>query len=409
MSRFWSRLLLLELLMLGIAVIALAYFAHLVGLDAGAGWGTTRVLGLGVGFAFCATGGVLALPGVRARIGAERMERSARYLQRALLWGLLPLLAVELFMRVYGYTPVPWKVDTNWFGSVQVAGTSSWLGDEGFARTHYGEYGEVATPFDSGDNIIVVGDSRTEARQVSDDQKYASVAETLLRQRGLDVNVRNFGRSALALSDYTAHVPKYIELFHPRLIVVQLSEADMSESFSTERSNYFILRDDGTLELITRRDISGPLVVSPKKTANIYPIMLNYAVERVNLIFPTASADEGQSQPLSDSIRRKEIEMLLQAAGDTPVIFLLFPTVPVVEGDGIALTSDSFTCFVDIVRSAPGAQVIDSLPRFQQLTKEGHFPVGFFNSADPDRGHLNVYGNQAVGEMLADAIEEALQ
>lgn len=408
MRRFWSRLLLLELIVLGIAIILVAYFAYRLGLDGGAEWGATRKLGLGLGVACCATGGLLALPGVRERIGTERLERNARYFQRAALWCALPLLLIELFMRVYGYTPVVWEVNTNWFGQVQAVGTSSWLGDEGFARTHFGELGEVNTPYDSGENILILGDSRTEARQVSDAHKYASVAETLLQQRGLEVNVRNFGRSALALSNYVGQIPSYIELFHPRLIVVQLSEADLPESFSTSRAEYFTLREDGTLELHRKRDVSGPLVVA-EKTLNVYPVMLNYAVERVNLIFPEAASTAQGSEPLSKAVQRQEIEAVLQAAGDTPVLFLLFPTVPVVEGDGILFTSEGYTEFAALVKSTPGATVVDTLPRFQELTKAGHFPVGFFNSADPDRGHLNIYGNQAVGELLADAIAEALR
>ena len=37
-------------------------------------------------------------------------------------------------------------------------------------------------PFQGGDNILVLGDSFTEALQVPNDQKFVSVAEIILRQ-----------------------------------------------------------------------------------------------------------------------------------------------------------------------------------------------------------------------------------
>jgi hypothetical protein len=106
---------------------------------------------------------------------------------------------------------------------------------------------------------------------------------------------------------------------------------------------------------------------------------------------------------------RQEIEVIMQAANGTPVIFLLLPTAPSISGDTITMSKDSFTNFVLLAQSTSGALVIDPSPKFEELVKTGHFPVGFFNSAKPDRGHLNRYGNRIVGELLADAIEEVLK
>lgn len=101
--------------------------------------------------------------------------------------------------------------------------------------------------------------------------------------------------------------------------------------------------------------------------------------------------------------------MIVEAASGTPVIFILIPMEPSISEDGVVQSSECCLHFVEFVHRTPGARVVDLLPAFQQLTREGHFPVGFYNSSDPDRGHLNRYRHQAVGELLADTVEAALK
>ena len=78
-------------------------------------------------------------------------------------------------------------------------GTIVRWGKEGFGTTRYSGDGEIATPFDEGMEVPVLGDSHTEAWQVDDRDKYVSIAETLLWQRHLRVNLRNLGLGGLSL------------------------------------------------------------------------------------------------------------------------------------------------------------------------------------------------------------------
>lgn len=386
----------------------LAVFAYTLGLDGAPDWGPARKIAFGLGAVVCAPGIVLSIPAVNRLIRLKWMETAAQYLHRAAGWCALALIGLELLLHLSGYTPVLWGVQTNWFGTVQASGTSSLLTDEGFAITHYRELGEVATPYDDGENIVVLGDSRTEARQVPDSQKYVSVAEALLRQRGQPVNLRNFGRSNLSVADYVTHIPMYAELFHPRLFVVQLAAADFSETFSRSRNNYFVLHDDQTIQLKHKQDLSGPLRISLQPDFKFNAMLVNYAVQRFNILFPD-DAGKGASVEVSDDIMQQEIDMILEAADGTPVIFVLIPVEPSIAGDELIQSKERFIRLSHLVRATPHAVVADALPAFQQLVREGHFPVGFFNSPAPDQGHLNRYGHQAVGEVLADTVEKMLK
>jgi hypothetical protein len=62
----------------------------------------------------------------------------------------------------------------------------------------------------------------------------------------------------------------------------------------------------------------------------------------------------------------------------------------------------------EFIERYPGVTVVDPLPEFRELVSTGHMPRGFFNST-PGSGHLNNYGNEVVGQMLAQAIEQVLK
>ncbi len=410
MKGSWSKLLALELLLVGAALSGAALLAHRIGLDPASGWGPTRTLTLALGVGVLLPGVVLSLPRVQARLRAEAVERTLRYAHRAAGWCLLAVLGVELVMRVLGFTPVFWTVQTNWFGPVQADGTVSFLGDEGFAFTHYRALGEVATPFDRGETIVILGDSRTEARQVPDAQKYSSVVETLLRERGLDVNVRNFGRSALDIATYVTQIPLYRELYHPALFVVQITDDDLTTSFNPRNAHYFrVNTDQKSLRLMHRRDTGGPLEVSSERTLHLRPVLMDYAVERINLMFPQANIAAQEPTALPDVVLDAEIAMILQAAEDTPVVFLLIPNGPVISDGKIVLNPPGYDSFVARVQRSGPAAVVDTLPGFQELVRQGYFPAGFFNSSIPYRGHLNRRGHQITGELLAETIAGLLR
>jgi len=410
----WSLLLRIELILFGVALMAAAFLRAPV-LERVMALGPVRPAAAAIGALCLALGIALSLPPLVARIGAQRLESRARYVQRAAAWCVLPLLFFEIFLRVYLYIPVLWNVNTNWFGPVPAEGSFVLLGNEGFALTHYSKLGEIRTPYDSGATILFVGDSRTEAKQVSDAEKFSSVAETLLHQRGVAVNARNLGEGGRAMADYVTYLPMYKELYAPAAIVIQVSENDFNESFSPGKENYFRL-DGGKIDIVHKYETRAPFEVDSRRTLNLYPMVARQALRQFELIFPglpSAAGDDAEAETSGEQAAeeriRQQLDLLLDAAGGTPLIFVLAPSVPAIK-DGAIVTADaSYERFRQIITRHSGSTVVDPLPRFQELAKQGYFPVGFFNSAQPDRGHLNRHGNRVLGELLADAIEEVLR
>lgn len=415
MKHPWSLLLRLELILFGATLMAAAFLRAPV-LERVMAVGPVRPAAAVAGALCLAVGIVLSLPLLAARIGAQRLENRARYLQRAAAWCLLPLLFFEVFLRVYLYIPVMWNVNTNWFGPVPAEGSFVLLGNEGFALTRYSTLGEIRTPYDSGESILFVGDSRTEAKQVNDDEKFSSVAETLLHQRGVAVNVRNLGEGGRAMADYVTYLPMYKQLYDPAAIVIQVSENDFNESFSPSKENYFKLDGSGKIDIVHKYETSRPFEISSRKTLNLYPMIARQALRQFALIFPalpsTAGEDaeaETSGEQAAEERIQQQLDLLLEAAGGTPLIFVLAPSVPAIKDGAVRSSDASYERFKQIISRHSGSTVVDPLPRFLELVKQGHFPVGFFNSAQPDRGHLNWHGNRVLGELLADAIEEVLR
>lgn len=421
MKRFWFRLLQLELILFGAALIALVFLRVSIIERALAMAPAARTIIPLVGTLCILLAFSLSLPLLTRRFGAQRLERRARLIQRAAAWCLLPLLFMDIFLRVYVYIPVVWIVNTSWFGPVPIENSFALVGNEGFALSFYGELGEVRTPFRGGENILLIGDSRTEAMQVADDEKFASIAESLLRERGLPIDVRNMGESGRAMADYVTYIPLYKQLFDPGLIVVQIGEKDFTESFSHGKENYFTLDSDQNLQIVHRYETTGPLEIATQKTLNLYPMVARQGLRRLELLFPAVlAADEAsddtqggegiatEDQP-ADELVRQQIELLMQAAGDTPVIFLLSPGVPRIQKGSVLTTDPDYEHFKQLIAQYSGSTVLDPLPGFIELANQGYLPAGFFNSPRPDIGHLNRHGNRVLGELLADAIQEALQ
>ena len=168
---------------------------------------------------------------------------------------------------------------TNFAGDIPAVHAVILWGKEGYALTQYEKWGEIRTPHHDGkkdNDVIILGDSQTEGLQVGDDYKFTSVAETVLRQDGYDVDLHNMGRSGLAMADYVSWIPPYQALYRSKVIVVQLTENDFIESFHMGQFNYFVTADNEKI------DISE---VSNVEEVNLHPqgILSKY---NVNSILP---------------------------------------------------------------------------------------------------------------------------
>jgi lysophospholipase L1-like esterase len=347
-----------------------------------------------------------------------------KYLIQAAFWIVIVLIGFEISLRYFvsGLTPEI-SFDPVW-GKLPVAGSVIMERTEGDGITHFFANGEVATPYQGGANIPVLGDSNTRALQVNDNQSYVSVAETMLRGKGIKVDLHNLGASGGTLADYTYWAPFVQSKYQPSIVVIQISTGDFWGTGSggyvmSNQGNYFIKNSDGTLKVIHK-----PLLENYDLLRRIRGefALLGYGSDRLTLflqIYKNSQvsdvADETQPSSNSSSLAQKlddyraQLMALHTAFQGQRVIILGLPYYPLISGDQIALGDNDYSLLLDQARRYGDWQVLDPLSAFQALWLQDHkLPRGFTNTV-PGVGHLNADGHALVGQLLADKIEEMLR
>lgn len=384
-------------------------------------WSAERLLTLtgGAGLIFISIAAgfskVFNFPG-----GLEHAKSFFKYLIQSAAWILLVLIFVEIALRVLIYNPPFEKSRTNWAGDLPAEGALILTADEGFGLTWYQKWGEVQTPYtDNRDdnNIIILGDSHTEALEVGSADTFSSVAENVLRKEGYDADIHNMGHKKLALSDHISWIPAYRELYRPQVIVVQLTSLDFAESFNTVQYNYFEAKPDGTLKIVSKFDLSSGFVQKKRTFYNFQPQILSLGSSRYALMKakksgyvlevpvdnPAESAKKFQLE-MAD----QQIELLLQASRGTQLVVVLLPFAPYGTKAGIETADPAYQQMKKFLSQYPEIIIVDPLSEFQKLAASGHMPRGFYNT-QPDEGHLNIYGHEIVGNLLAQTLEEILK
>ncbi len=349
-------------------------------------------------------------------VSRRHLIRVVRYLAQAGLWLALVLVAAEALLRVTVETrPFNYTYDADW-GWEPVPGSVALWAREGYGVTRYLAHGELATPYDDGDKtVVVLGDSHTEARQVNGSDTFVSVAERALRQQGLSINLRNLGRTDAGLPDYVYLAPFIKKIYHPDLVVVQISLQDFTtgDSFNTTKSNYFVLNGDAVsvahVPVLYQNGWVGKLMHgSSLYVAYVGRARLWAAQGLPSQAAPVASAAETSPPPKMPATVGVQLAALKAAYSDVPMILLILPQVPNLQNGKLVEQADDDESLLASAQAVSGWTGVDPLPQFVALAAQGVLPRGFWNR-QPGLGHLNADGHRAAGLLLAEKIAEVLK
>lgn len=277
-------------------------------------------------------------------------------------------------------------------------------------------------------DVLVIGDSMTEALQVPRHANFVSQTAHLLSGTQPQIRIYNAGHSGLGLADYLVQASGLTRTFQPKVIVVVFTWKDFgSDATETSQRNFLALDSDSWL-------LRGQPVVA-RKTKGLKARTL----EDLNKIFPLVKLT---TERVGDST-------FAQAWGErNPFLPASIPLSPPpkdypragLASWGVARLKDCFgeSTVVLFIREAPrlgtphayqretpedqqvaselatacqeqGLVFIDTNESFQVLSLTEHrFPRGLSNSS-PDDGHLNEAGHKAVASVLAPALLEVLK
>lgn len=329
-----------------------------------------------------------------------------RYLSSVIGWAALFLILTELFIRLFFFSSLELEKYT-----VEIWGT------EGYGISLYLPSGEVATPYDDGKKIVVMGDSFTVARQVSHYQKYVAVAEELLRQRGLRLDLRNLSLGNTSMPYRISAAPKILKKYQPELVVLQTSYTDfMVEGFDPASSVYFQFDEAGNIsvEKHSTKDQEVENSFWGKSFLKQFSTWRYLETVQTNR---TEAAGTVSAQPFDnpglkmdkDELLIKETDLLLSTYQNIPLIFIVLPTrFDYSGGAARIIPTPNEQWLVEHLSAHPGWSVIYPVEEFNALLAQGYSPYGFGNSK-PFSGHMNADGNRVLGTILAGTIEKILK
>jgi len=419
--KFWYQILTGEFLFASFVFLAVSFFAEFLGIDSGGEWGLGRILFAVLGFALGIIPFVLWLPGVKRIAQNYTVAQFTRYFMGSMFWILIALGLCELLLQIVVLRKPEISYEKDW-EVVPMAGSIRFWGKEGFGVTHYLPHGEIATPFNDGAiSIVVLGDSHTEALQVSDDIKYVSIAEARIRSGGESANLHNLGMSGNSIPDYIYFAPVIKQDYNPDIVVIQLGPQDFfgedgGDSFNPRHRNHFVINENGDLELRHANQYAKSGLYN-KLVSRI--IVYSFGWERMSQL--TEKKEEkintsDQFPPARESDRTilpvarldEQIKLLNEAYSGIKVIILLLPDSPNFDGNALNFNEIEYQKLLKSVKKSGKFYIINPKFEFDQVAIQGRLPRGFTNSSLPGSGHLNEIGHTILGEMLAEQILEII-
>ena len=124
------------------------------------------------------------------------MRDVARFVARVVAGGGAALLVLEVLMRFYAFSPRDLQADV---GYVVSDGATTHWNREGNGTGHWGAHGvrhgnyHANAQASGAKNVLVLGDSLTEAVHVNDDETFVAQTQAALDKRNLGLTLLNCG------------------------------------------------------------------------------------------------------------------------------------------------------------------------------------------------------------------------
>lgn len=280
--------------------------------------------------------------------------------------------------------------------------------DEGFGVSHRDSRGIRLSPHGCSHcpQVLVIGDSYTDAFQVNDDEVFTAAAESMLAG-SKPVRLLNAGAAGSSPADYLVQAASYLRRIQPAWVVIELNADDLGADAFRPDEVHFLDRDRLT-----------PVVPAPyaygRTTRTLawireHSALINYAIARLDIARNSSQeppwfragfqppAARAEAQPVYPVERELTI---LRAAYKNRVTFLFLPLFNVpIETEEVRF---------ERYCAATQMSCVDFRSSFDEFRRAGTAPYGFPNSRFGG-GHLNAAGHALVARQLAVEIRRLQQ
>ncbi len=281
-------------------------------------------------------------------------------------------------------------------------------GKEGYGRTVLNELGlrspALETALPSEQRVLVLGDSFTQAMQVSDEVAFPKHLNDLL---GDNTQVINSGREGASPADYIALAEFNEEIFQPNTVIVQLNEPDFTKDLLAKSQTFYYEKTAQGYTLQKNKNaISSNALAS--RFASLQGV-LNFSVTRLALErvqgLRAGQAAPSVSAPDTDkwgdgSLERFTVQELKRVY-KTPIL-LYIPEMDYFSED--YAKPHPTEQYLAEAASEAGVTFISLLPDFVEVYNTEHKTAHGFSNTRPGMGHINALGHEIAAERLAEAL-----
>ena len=291
--------------------------------------------------------------------------------------------------------------------SASAAGTKQRWYREGLATSHFSPNGLRLTgnaPVAGAPAVLVLGDSKVEALQVSDRETMGSVLERRLRTSGRPWNVQEYGWSGANGPDFVFAASWIDRTFHPQTVFIVVDARDFVLTTAVAR-----LREDAdgvTAEPIgpgarpgRPAESGGSLLRRLKTSGLLYASAMRLILDvlpRLRPAEPGGRADADASQSASDRVVDLVLHALVQAYGNKLVMVYApdqpFSQTPPEPDEG----SLSVAC------ARAHAACLDLRQAMMADLEGRHELTRGFTNTPPGLGHLNAAGHELAAGAMYD-------
>jgi len=281
---------------------------------------------------------------------------------------------------------------------------------EGYSQTSINSYGmrgpEIAAKKTGEFRILVVGDSYTEAFQVTDDNTYSALLQAKLKNRCSEITVINAGRSGASPANYIHLADFYQSTINPDFVIIQLNDGDFVQDIFNKANHFYVVQENGTFKTEAKPNRPHRIV---EKIPQLKPLVklsiLQIGMEKTqNLLKDTPKINNLEAaQPAFRPNYSEIIDWsLAELKNKYPNSMILY--LPIVSYDNQVKPKSEVETWVEYYADKHSLPFINMRAFFLNYYAETLQPAhGFYNTM-PGKGHVNEAGHRIIASQLDDYI-----
>ena len=306
-------------------------------------------------------------------------------------------------------------------GRIYKAGTYV-HGSEGHSRTFINRLGmrdnEIPAKQQNEFRILALGDSYTEAFQVSDEDTYVKVLQCeLAAYSNMDIRTINAGKSGASPANYIYLSDFYKNTFEPDYVIVQLNEGDFTKDMLNTKAQFYVKQDPISSYKVVKQLNSN---VKKKSFIDKYPQLKFFEDIYLSTIKlgesnfkmlrnRTENEDEDGAAPISNIVDSDIINWAISELGKSyPRVLIVF--IPSIDYHVLDKKPSETELLINAAAKKNDITLINMRNPFIDHYRNTLQPAHGFNNSVPGTGHTNSIGHKLIAREIANYLKvEAMQ